>query len=114
MSYDQIDVELGKFDGIFSCSSLIHLNENELATVIQKINTILVQGGMFLAIYRKGSGQIVQNHDIQGEKIIRTIEQYEENKMIEIFKKYGYFFLQQGYVDEKLKPYWDNFLFKKK
>ncbi len=114
MSYEQIDKILGQFDGVFSCSSLIHLTEKELVSVIQKIKKILVRGGIFLVIYRKGSGQIVQNHEIQGERIIRTIEQYERETMIGIFEKNGYKFLQDGYLDEKLKPSWDNLLFSKR
>lgn len=113
MSYDEIDTTLGEFDGVFSCSSLIHLNKNSLNIVLQKINLVLRLGGVFLVIYRKGSGQIIQHHDIEGEKIIRTIEQYERETMIEIFERNGYVFLQGGYLDVKLKPSWDSLLFKK-
>lgn len=114
MNYDEIDKTLGQFDGVFSCSSLIHLNESSLNSVLQKINLVLRPGGVFLVIYRKGSGQIIQHHEIKGEKMIRTIEQYERETMIEIIERNGYEFLQDGYLNEKLKPSWDNLLFSKR
>ncbi|HOS31552.1 MAG TPA: class I SAM-dependent methyltransferase, partial [Treponemataceae bacterium] len=40
LSYDEIDTTLGQFDGVFSCSSLIHLNENSLNSVLQKIDLV--------------------------------------------------------------------------
>ncbi len=114
MDYLSIDTSLGSFDGIFSCSSLIHLQENELVTVLDKVHTVLKTDGLFLVVYRIGSGQIIQNHEINGEKIIRKIEQYEKEGLIRIFKNKGFEVIQDGFLDNSLKPNWDSVIFQKK
>jgi len=113
MDFNSIDSSLGLFDGIFSCSSLIHLQEEELITVLRRVSNILKENGFFLVIYRIGSGRITQNHEINGEKLIRTIEQYEKAKLIEIFRREGFSYFQDGFLDNSLKPNWDSVIFSK-
>ena len=114
MDYLDIDNTLGLFDGIFACSSIIHLNETELVNVLNKVNLVIKTNGIFLVIYRIGAGQIVQNHEINREKIKRTIEQYEKQQLIRIFKSKGFNFVQNGFLDNSLKPNWDSVIFQKK
>jgi SAM-dependent methyltransferase len=114
MNYFDINESLGSFNGVFSCSSLIHLEANDLEKVLKLVSNILKTDGLFLVIYRIGSGRITQNHEINGERIIRTIEQYEKEDLIEIFKKNGFVYLQQGFLDNSLRPNWDSIIFQKK
>ncbi|MBN1597595.1 MAG: class I SAM-dependent methyltransferase [Bacteroidales bacterium] len=114
MNYFDIDYSLGLFDGIFSCSSIIHLENNDLEKVIQIVSKVLKKDGLFLVIYRIGSGRIIQNHEINGEKIIRTIEQYEKESLKGIFYKNGFLYLQDGILDSTLRPNWDSIIFQKK
>ena len=74
---------------------------------------MLKTNGLFLVIYRIGSGQIIQNHEINGEKIIRTIEQYKKEELISIFKNKGFEYIQDGFLDNSLKPNWDSVIFQK-
>ena len=113
MNYFEIDQSLGFFDGIFSCSSLIHLEINDLEKVLKLVSKVLKVHGLFLVIYKIGSGRITQNHEINGEIIIRTIEQYEKEDLKEIFKKTGFSYLQDGLLDISLRPNWDNIIFQK-
>jgi SAM-dependent methyltransferase len=113
MNYFDIDPSLGLFDGIFSCSSLIHLESDDLEKVLDLTSTVLKPSGFFLVIYRAGSGRITQNHDINGEKIIRTIEQYEKPQLIDIFGRHGFAYAQDGILDHSLRPAWDSVIFQK-
>ncbi len=113
MNYFDISPTLGSFDGIFSCSSLIHLEKYDLEKVLQLVSKVIKTNGLFLVIYRIGNGRITQNHEINGEKIIRTIEQYGKKELIEIFENNGFVFLQDGFLDSSLKPNWDNVIFQK-
>jgi SAM-dependent methyltransferase len=114
MNYFDIDKSLGSFNGVFSCSSLIHLEINDLEQVLKLASNILKTDGLFLVIYRIGSGRITQNHEINGEKLIRTIEQYEKEDLKEIFKKNGFVYFQNGYLNNSLRPNWDSIIFQKK
>ncbi len=114
MNYFDIEPTLGSFDGIFSCSSLIHLEKNDLEKVLQLVLRVLKSNGLFLVVYRIGNGRITQNHEINGEKIIRTIEQYEKEDLIKVFNKNGFTFLQDGILDNTLRPNWDNVIFQKR
>lgn len=113
MSYDDIDESLGKFDGIFSCSSIIHLNETDLQKLLRNICNILKQDGVFLVIYRVGQGVITQLHTINGETVERTIVQYTKENLIDMFREEGYSFVQDGYLDPVLRPNWDCVIFRK-
>ena len=113
MSYADIDESLGRFDGIFSCSSIIHLNETDVRTLLRNVGGILKKNGIFLVIYRAGQGLITQIHTIRGETVERTIEQYTKENLIDIFREEGYSFVRDGYLDPTLRPNWDCVIFRK-
>lgn len=113
MDYSRINSKIGLFDGIFSCSSLIHHNKKEIEAVLDKINLIIRKNGIFLIIYRVGKGKVIQNHDINGIKLKRTIETFTKNEIIEIFSSKDYGFIRQGIIDNSLTDNWDSLLFKK-
>ena len=113
MGYDEIDESLGLFDGIFSCSSIIHLNETDLKTLLKNISRNLRKDGIFLVIYRVGQGMITQIHTINGDTVERTIEQYSKENLIDMFREEGYAFVQDGYLDPCLRPNWDSVIFRK-
>jgi len=113
MNYADIDESLGLFDGIFSCSSIIHLNETDLKTLLKNISRNLRKDGIFLVIYRVGQGMITQIHTINGDTVERTIEQYSKENLIDMFREEGYAFVQDGYLDPCLRPNWDSVIFRK-
>jgi cyclopropane fatty-acyl-phospholipid synthase-like methyltransferase len=114
MDYKQISDKLGMFDGIFSCSSMIHLTELEIHELLVRIDKILNKDGLFLIIYRLGEGQLIQQHEINGYNLIRTIEQYTQNQMIEIFEENNYTYLQDGFLDVSLTRNWGSLIFRKR
>jgi 2-polyprenyl-3-methyl-5-hydroxy-6-metoxy-1,4-benzoquinol methylase len=113
MDYFEINAELGYFDGILAASSLIHLKTDEYDRLLEIINIILKPKGWFLNIYIKGHGQAVHNPEIKGEKLIRTIELYEDEEMKQLFQKHGYKFIKHGFLDESLKDRWASAIFQK-
>ncbi|MBN2739012.1 MAG: class I SAM-dependent methyltransferase [Spirochaetales bacterium] len=114
MDYQQISDNLGRFDGVFSCSSMIHLTEIEMRGLLKRIDKVLNTDGLFLIIYRVGEGQLIQNHEINGQKLIRTIERYNRKQIIEIFEKNNYQYQQDGFLDSSLINNWKSLIFKKR
>ena len=113
MDYNDISPKLGMFDGIFSCSSLIHSNKEDLSKYLEKINSIININGYFLIIYRQGEGQIQQQPEINGIKLQRIIEQYTKDDLIQIFKDNKYTYLKDGTIDQMLSKYWHSMIFQK-
>lgn len=113
MDFMEIDASLGMFDGIFSCSSLIHMDEADMKTVLGRISAVLKKNGYFLIIYRTGVGQILQYPEIGGNKIQRTIRLYSREKIISIFGEKNYSYVQDGAMDESIRAYWNSLIFRK-
>jgi len=113
MDYYQINNELGYFNGIFSCSSLIHNTENEINDILKLINTVLLPNSYFCIIYIKGEGLRISYPEINGEKIERVVQLYTPEKIQSIFHDNNYEYVKDGYLDKKLLINWDSKIFKK-
>ena len=59
MTFDQLKAK-NEFDGIWACSSLLHLREDELPDVFGKMNRALKDGGAMYMSFKKGEGCDVQ------------------------------------------------------
>lgn len=113
MDYNDISPKLGKFDGIFSCASLIHANKEDLLKYLEKLNTVINKNGFFLIIYRLGEGQIKQQPEINGIKLQRIIVQYTKEDLIRIFREREYTYIKDGIIDQSLCKYWHSLIFQK-
>jgi SAM-dependent methyltransferase len=111
--FASIGPELGAFDGVFACASLIHLEAAALAAVLERIWPILRPGGYFLAIYRQGEGPIVSRPEIAGESLVRIVQQYTRPRLRAAFEAAGFLPVRDGYLDGSLRPAWDSQLFRK-
>jgi 2-polyprenyl-3-methyl-5-hydroxy-6-metoxy-1,4-benzoquinol methylase len=111
MDYFQITKDLGKFHGIFSCSSLIHNTETEILNILKLIDNIIFPNTLFCIIYRKGEGQLTTYPEVNGEKIERTVELFTTEKIDSIFKMAGYSFSRNGFLDDSIKKYWESQIF---
>ncbi|MBN1700160.1 MAG: class I SAM-dependent methyltransferase [Spirochaetales bacterium] len=113
MDYFEINTNLGFFDGIFACSSLIHNTEVEIDQILKLITKVLKPNGYFCMIYIKGEGQRISYPEIDGEKMERIVQLYTAEKMKNIFCRNSFEFSKLGYLDDNLKEYWENLIFKK-
>ena len=113
MDFFDIDISLGKFDGIFACSSLIHINENDLHKLLDRINSILYPGAYFMNVFIKGEGQRITYPEINGEKIERKVELYSTENVKDIFQCHDYAFYRDGFIDPSIIQFWHCIIFKK-
>jgi 2-polyprenyl-3-methyl-5-hydroxy-6-metoxy-1,4-benzoquinol methylase len=113
MDYFDITNSLGLFDGIFSCSYLIHNTQTEIHTILNLIDSIIKPNGYFLIIYFKGEGQRITYPEINGHKIERIVQLYSLDKIQSVFYSHKYSFVQNGYLDPQLTKLWDSIIFQK-
>lgn len=59
MTFSEIDGK-AQFDGIWCCSSLLHVPSSELSTVMQKLADALKPGGVWYVSFKYGKGERVQ------------------------------------------------------
>ncbi len=108
--------DIGIFDGIFACASLIHFPMDELSFVFKSINAILKYNGYLNIIILDGEGvsKKYSNLEFEGKKYNRTVYLYSKDFIINEAVQQGFSFVREGFLEEELKEYdWRNYLFKK-
>ena len=88
MLFQELDID-SKYDGIWACSSILHLPKNDLKLVLRKINTALKKKGIVYTSFKYG--------EFEGERNGR----YFTDFTIETFKEFI-----QDIEDLKLDEYW--------
>ena len=88
MLFQELDRD-GKYDGIWACSSILHLPKNDLKLVLRKINTALKKKGIVYTSFKYG--------EFEGERNGRYFTDFK----IETFKEFI-----QDIGDLKLDEYW--------
>ncbi|MCB9482047.1 MAG: class I SAM-dependent methyltransferase [Desulfobacteraceae bacterium] len=114
MDFFDINKSLGKFDGIFACSSMIHLNKEDIHRLLEVLDTITHKNTYFMNIFFAGKGQKKTFHEINGEGFERIVEMFGIDEMIKIFEEHNYSFLEEGYLDSSLLSNWSNCIFIKR
>jgi len=110
-----LDDIYGKFEGVFACASLVHINPEELGDVLSNIQKVLVDGGYVAIVIVEGEGinEKFSILEVEGKKLNRTFYLYTRNYLREEAEKAGLEYVREGYLDEKLKrDGWRNYLFK--
>ena len=80
MYFSDFDEE-EKYDGIWACASLLHLTEDELPDVMQRILKALKKDGIFYASFKYGN--------FQGERNGRFFTDMTEERLTAILKETG-------------------------
>lgn len=75
MLFEELDYEVA-FDGVWACSSLLHVPKSELPQVISKISNALKLSGVFYASFKYGENE----REAGG----RLFSDYTENNMAEL------------------------------
>lgn len=76
---DLVDIEQnikGVFDGIWSCASLVHMNQHQILKILEQLKNNLYQGGLIYISLKYGNGILSSNDQIYylyNETIIEQI-----------------------------------------
>lgn len=75
-----------KFDGVFACASLLHLDNEDLIVVLKKISSALKQNGILYTCFKYGDSIRVDNgrfyNDMNEEKFLDLIKNIENLKIL--------------------------------
>ncbi|UUX92165.1 class I SAM-dependent methyltransferase [Methanoplanus endosymbiosus] len=82
----------GKYDGIFSSGSLIHIPPEDFEKVIFRLAENLKEGGYFLIIYQEGEEKYTSHMEIKGEETERIIYRYRRTVIRKSFEDAGFSF----------------------
>lgn len=101
MDFRQLDRKnLGKFDGVFACASLIHISQEELPGVFAQVRGVLNENGFVIAIVREGEGILERQLEVNGQKLRRVV--YLHSKETLSAAASGFKHIKEGYLDPKL------------
>lgn len=75
-----------EFDGVFACASLLHLDNEDLIVVLNKISRALKQNGILYTCFKYGDSTRVDNgrfyNDMNEEKFFDLVKNIENLKII--------------------------------
>ena len=113
-NYFNINESLGKFDGIFSSGSIIHLNHRQLEELVGILSPLVRNSGYFEIIFQHGKGKKIMIFERKKEKFNLTVYLYDLLALKDIFAKRGFKFLKEGCLDKKLiDMHWKCYIFQK-
>ncbi len=113
--FRSLDGRYGKFDGVFACASLIHIEPKELIGVLSNIERVLTNCGYIAVLIVEGEGisEKMSLLEVEGRKLNRTVYLYNLDTLISVTEKVGFDYVREGYLDEKLiEDGWRNFIFR--
>lgn len=110
MLFQDLD-EVEMYDGIWACSSILHLSKNELVNVMRKMAVALKGGGVIYTSFKYG--------DFEGERNGRHFTDMTEEKFSEILGQVGNLVMDEMWVSgdarkERGEEKWLNLVLRKK
>lgn len=84
------------YDGIWACSSILHLNVDQLEDVIGKIRTALKPGGIFYTSFKYG--------DFSGERNGRFFTDMTEQSFSDLIARMGGFEIIRMWITTDVRP----------
>lgn len=103
--YAQIEVKqmlfqelqaVGVYDGIWACSSILHLTKDELADVMERMEKALVSKGIIYMSFKYGTEE--------NERKGRHFTDMTEDKMKDLLDKVGLFMTEDMWVTSDVRP----------
>lgn len=110
LQFDEVDY-VEKFDGIWACASLLHVEKKELPDILRKFHRALKLEGILYASFKFG--------EAEEERLERFFSDYHLEEVERVFLQDGLFELVESFetadvrADYKDKP-WVNILVRKK
>lgn len=110
MLFQELD-ETDKYDGIWACSSILHLPVQELENVMRKMEKALKNGGIVYTSFKYGS--------FAGERNGRFFTDMTENSFAELIKQVKGLYTEEQWVTADVRPgrgeeKWLNLILRKK
>lgn len=95
--FRKIDELKGKFDGVWSSFSLLHLERKEIPTLLSKIKINLKSNGLLFIATKEGKGEIIEKENLDERlKMFETF--FEKDELEDLLKENGYKILE-SYTD---------------
>ena len=85
-----------KYNGIWACSSILHLTKQELKAVISNIKEALLPAGIFYTSFKYG--------DFEGERNGRYFTDFTESSFEELIKDVGGFEIIEEWITGDVRP----------
>jgi SAM-dependent methyltransferase len=107
--------DIGIFDGVFACGSLIHISPFEVSSVLKNISIVLKNSGYLniILLDGKGTSEKFSNIEVDRVKYNRTVYLYDKDTIVSETEKCGFTHVREGYLDDGLKESgWRNYIFK--
>ena len=108
MKFNELDM-LDSYDGIWACSSLVHINKKELIDVLKKISKALKEDGILYVALKNGIGE----ETIKG----RYFSYIEKDEFEKISNSLGFklidFLSAKSVTNKEEKRYWNSYILKK-
>ena len=109
MRFDEMDFK-EVFDGIWACASLLHVPEEEMDQIMQKVCRALKPEGILYASFKYGEGEEYRNHRLFHDYTPQSLEEMmSRQREMEVLETWLSDDVRDG-RDEK----WVNILLKKK
>lgn len=87
---------VNKFDGIWACSSILHLTKQELFPVIRKMHIALKDNGVIYTSFKYG--------DFEGERNGRYFTDFTKNTFQEFIKGIPELTIEEQWITSDVRP----------
>lgn len=98
-----------KYDGIWACASLLHVPQNELESVFEKLVDMLAVNGIFYCSFKLGNEEVTRNGRVFTNLDEKSFSYYVKNLPVSIIKQWRTGDLREGRESEP----WLNVILKK-
>ena len=95
MLFDELDA-MNQYDGIWACSSILHLPKKELLPVIQKMCEALKDNGIIYTSFKYG--------DFEGERNGRYFTDFTEKTFREVIEKVPELTIEEHWITSDVRP----------
>ena len=95
MLFDQLE-EVNKYDGIWACSSILHVPYGELPIILKKIAEALKEDGLVYTSFKHGT--------FEGERNGRYFTDLNEDKLAELLVSAGVLEIKEQWITSDVRP----------
>ena len=109
MLFQELD-DIEKYDGIWACSSILHVSKKELKSVLEKMATALKDGGVIYTSFKYGN--------FEGERNGRYFSDFTEKSFLEYISDFSEIAIADSWITSDVRPgrgeeKWLNLILKK-